>query len=100
MSNYLLAKNPYEPDFEYILRMDPPVTLIGVLNMDKTGPVVKHVSKDYSRVEEGKNAEIFQLVAMPFNDGISEFNLSTIEELEWVLDDAWKWYDTIPDEKR
>ena len=92
-TNYLLAKDPANPDLcDYILRLHPPITLISVSNIDLHGPVIRedYVCKMFSRHEE-----TFQLTVLPMQDGFSEFYLSLQEESERIIDEAWNWYDKI-----
>lgn len=94
-TKYLLATDPANPDLcQYILRLAPPVTLMAILNMDVHDPVIheKYVTKDYTQESSGN---IFQVAVMPIQDGISDFYLNEFSALEWIMDDAWKWYNTI-----
>lgn len=62
--------------------------------MDEADPMTGDnlVSKDYTYQGEDGYTEVFQLVVMPFTDGIVEFNKDEEEELLSMLDAAWKWY--------
>lgn len=94
-TEFLLAEDPQRPEAgEFILHIRPPVALIQVLSMDDQDPVSddKYIAKDFTYVGPEGYTEVYQLVCLPFTDGIVEFNKETRGELLPVLNRAWEWY--------
>lgn len=94
-TEFLLAEDPQRPEIgEFLLHINTPVALIQVLSMDDSDPVAdeRYIAKDFTYVGPDGYTEVFQLVCMPFTDGVVEFNKETQAQLLPVLDRAWKWY--------
>jgi hypothetical protein len=94
-TKYLLGTDPANPDLcQYIIRLSPPITFMTILNMNHHDPVVheKYITKDYTRDDTN---EVFQIAVLPVQDGISDFYLNSLSELEWIMDDGWKWFRSL-----
>lgn len=89
---FMIAEDPRFPDHgRYIFKMTAPVALIGVfmvLNEDDEPELNDHLIGKTYRHKMIK----YHLVNMPFNDGISMFQIVNEIEIHYWLDEAFEWY--------